>query len=196
VSFSSSGKHYTQILRGAPFEMFLSADQDKPQRLEQQGLVVPGYRTTYAVGRLVLWSKDPRLIHNSAEVLATQNYQHLAIANPELAPYGRAATEVLQALNLLEFTRPRWVVGKSISQTYQFVMSQNAELGWVAASQVMQGGQIVSGSGWIVPESMHQPIRQDMVLLVRGEKNSAARALFEFITQDSTQAVIRSFGYR
>jgi molybdate transport system substrate-binding protein len=196
VSFNSSGKHYAQIVHGAPFDLFLSADQEKPRLLEQQGFVLPGYRATYAIGQLVLWSKDSQLITQSPEILFGQDFHHLAIANPELAPYGQAAMQVLQKLNLVAATRSRWVVGKSISQTYQFVVSQNAELGFVAASQVMRSGKLDSGSGWIVPESMHQPIKQDVVLLIRAKGNHAAEQFYQFLLQQPTQQLIRSFGYR
>lgn len=194
--YGSSGRLFAQIVNGAPFDVLLSADQDKPQRLEQQGLAVSGSRFTYAVGTLVLWSPDPSLIVEGVTVLQEGNYQRLAIANPRLAPYGEAATEVLQSLGLLELTRPRWVMGENIAQTYLFVSSGNAGLGFVALSQVQQQGRIPQGSFWIVPANMHSAIRQDAVLLERGSVNLAAQELIQYLQSVPVQLTLESFGYR
>lgn len=197
VSYGSSGKHYAQILHGAPFDLFLSADQEKPLQLEQAGLTVKQTRVTYAIGRLVLWSADPKLItESSAHILRRPEIRYLALANPKLAPYGQAAIQVLKRLQLLESSQAQWVIGENISQVYQFINTGNAELGFVAASQVFDGGQLTSGSVWLIPQNFYQPIRQDMVLLNREGSQVAAQELYRFILSPATQRKIRNFGYQ
>jgi molybdate transport system substrate-binding protein len=195
LSFGSSGKFYAQIENGAPFQMFLSADDEKPARLEQEGLAVPGSRFTYAVGTLVLWSARPGLVDNKGAVLRNGQFNKLAVANPKLAPYGAAAVETLSALGLKAALQPRFVEGENIAQTFQFVQTGNAELGFVALSQVMQDGRIASGSAWIVPDSLHSPIRQDAVLLSNGRGNAAATALATYLKGDKARAIMRAYGY-
>ena len=195
LSFGGTGSLHAQIRHGAPFQVLLAADDETPRRLEAEGLGVPGSRFTYATGRLVLWSRQPGLVDDKGEVLRSGKFQRLAIANPKLAPYGAAAVETLTRLGLLAELQPRIVQGDNIGQTYQFVASENAQLGFVALSQVHADGRISQGSGWLVPASLHQPIRQDAVLLKAGQGNPAASALLTFLRGDKARAVIRSYGY-
>jgi molybdate transport system substrate-binding protein len=196
LSFGSSGKFYAQIRNGAPFEVFLSADDETPARLEQEGATVGGSRFTYAVGRLVLWSADAQRVDGKGEVLRRGGFNKLAIANPKVAPYGRAAVEVLTHLGLLEAVSGRFVQGENIAQTHQFVVSGNAELGFVALSQVMKDGRLAAGSAWLVPDTLHAPIRQDGVILSAGKDNPAAAALMSYLKGDTARAIIRAYGYR
>lgn len=196
LAFGSSGKFYAQIRHGAPFEAFFSADRAKPEALEKAGVAVPGSRFTYAVGGLALWSGDGNLVRGGPGVLERGAFNKLALANPRLAPYGAAAVQVLRKLSLEEATRPRWVQGENIAQAYQFVASGNADLGFVALSQVSEDGRIDSGSAWEVPEDLHDPIRQDAVLLKRGADSAAARALLRFMRGERAAAIIESYGYR
>ncbi len=196
LSFGSSGKFYAQIKNGAPYQVFLSADQAKPQALANDGMVVSGSRFTYALGALALWSADKNLIDESAAVLKTGNFRKLAIANPRLAPYGNAALETLDALGLRTALSASLVRGENIAQAYQFVGSGNAELGFVALSQVWQDGEIRQGSGWKVPGDLHSPIRQDAVLLLKGRRSAAAGALLAFLKSEQARDVIKRFGYR
>jgi molybdate transport system substrate-binding protein len=195
LAFGSSGKFYAQIRNGAPFQVFLSADDAKPARLEQEGMTVAGSRFTYAVGTLVLWSAQPGLVDDKAEVLKRGAYNKLAVASPKLAPYGAAAMEVLDGMGLKAAVEPKLVQGENIAQTYQFVLSGNAELGFIALSQVMKNGEISSGSAWVVPSNLHQPIRQDAVILSSGQGNAAASALMNYLQGDKAKAIIRSYGY-
>lgn len=195
LSFGSSGKLFAQIKHGAPYQLFFSADQDKPERLEQAGLVAVNGRVTYAIGQLVLWSNKPDFIDNHESRLVTGKFNRLALANPKLAPYGRAALETLNTLKLTQQTKTKWVQGENIAQTYQFVASDSVDLGFVALSQVMKSGKINKGSSWLVPEQYYQPIKQDVVLLNMGKNNTAARAFFDFIQGQKAQAMIKSYGY-
>ncbi|WP_051235751.1 molybdate ABC transporter substrate-binding protein [Marinimicrobium agarilyticum] len=196
LSSGSSGKFYAQIRNGAPFQVFLSADQAKPQALAQEGWTVDDTRFTYALGALALWSRDPKRIDPQGQVLREGNFNKLALANPRLAPYGVASVEVLEALALVEATRSRWVQGENIAQTYQFVHTGNADIGFVALSQVMRDGALKGGSAWRVPPHHHNPIRQDAVLLKRGADSEGATALWRFLQSDTAQRIIESYGYR
>jgi molybdate transport system substrate-binding protein len=196
LSFGSTGQFYAQIQHGAPFDLFLAANDQAPAKLAQEGKVVPGSRFTYAIGRLVLWSKDPGLIDGNADILKSDRFTKLAIANPQLAPYGAAALEVIERLGLSQALLPKLVQGKNIGQTFQFVSSGNAQLGFVASSQVIADGQIRGGSGWIVPDDYYLPIKQDAVFLTAGQHKAGARALFEYLKSDQARAIISSFGYR
>lgn len=196
LSFGSSGKIYAQIRNGAPFQVFLSADQAKPEALEQDGLIVAGSRFTYAIGTLALWSAEPGVIDGDDRRLRDGRFNKLALANPRLAPYGAAAVEALEALGLRQATEPQWVMGENIAQTYQFVATGNADLGFVALSQIMQEGQIWKGSSWIVPEDLYSPIRQDAVLLDAASDSEGARALLDYLRSDEARAIIHSYGYR
>lgn len=195
LAFGSSGKFYAQIKNGAPFQVLLSADAETPARLEQEGMTVPATRFTYAIGALVLWSASEDMVDGGGDVLRKGGYAHLAIANPKLAPYGAAAVEVLKQLGLLDAVRPKLVQGENIAQTWQFVASGNAELGFVARSQVTRGGKLSHGSAWIVPANLHPPIRQDAVVLANGRGNAAAGALMAYLRSEQAKAVIRAYGY-
>ncbi len=195
LAFGATGKFYAQIRNGAPFEVLLAADEETPARLEQEGAAVAGSRFTYATGRLVLWSAKSRYVDDKGEVLTKDGFKHLSIANPKLAPYGAAALEVLTALKLLDKVRPRFVTAENIAQAYQFVASGNAELGFVALSQVLKNGKPGAGSAWIVPANLHQPIKQDAVILDKGRGKPAAVAWLKYLKGDKAKAVIRSFGY-
>lgn len=195
LSFGSSGKFFAQIKHGAPFQVFLSADQDKPLALEQAGLIVPNSRFTYAVGALALWSSQYGFMDNDATRLKNGDFNKLALANPKLAPYGSAAVEVLEKLGLKEATVSKWIQGENILQTYQFVSSGNADLGFVALSQIMAAGQLSAGSAWIIPADLYPPIRQDAVLLRTGRNSTAARALLQFLRSAQGRETIESYGY-
>jgi molybdate transport system substrate-binding protein len=192
LSFGSSGAFYTQMTQGAPFEVLLSADVERPKKAEADGLAVPGTRFTYAVGRLVLYSATPGLVDHNGAVLKTGTFAHLAIADPVAAPYGVAAAETLTRLGLIDALTPRIVKGSSITQAYQFVATGAAELGFVAASQVIG---VPGGSRWIVPAKLHAPIDQQAVLLKTGAANPAAAAFVRFLRGPQAVAIIKRFGY-
>ena len=195
LSFGATGKFYAQIVNGAPFELLLAADDETPARLEKEGQGVAGSRFTYAIGKLVLWSADPALVDAKGEILKKGGFRHLALANPKTAPYGAAAVETMSKLGVLGTLQPLFVQGENISQTQQFITTGNAELGFVALSQVFKDGRITGGSAWIVPAGLYEPIRQDAVLLARGRDKPAAAALAAYLKGDKAKAVIRSFGY-
>ncbi|UCV29886.1 molybdate ABC transporter substrate-binding protein [Ferribacterium limneticum] len=195
LSFGGTGKFYAQIVNGAPFEILVAADDETPARLEKEGQGVAGTRFTYGIGKLVLWSTNPDLVDAKGEVLKTANFKHLALANPKTAPYGTAAVETMTRLGLLPSLQGRFVQGENIAQTYQFILSGNAELGFVALSQVFKDGKITSGSAWIVPASLYEPIRQDAVLLAKGKDKPAASALLVYLKGEKARSIIKSFGY-
>jgi len=195
AAYGATGSLYAQIRNGAPHHVLLSADDTTPKKLEDEGLAVSGSRFTYATGRLALWSRQPGLVDGQGEVLRSGKFRRLAIANPKLAPYGAAALETLTRLGLLEQVRPKLVQGDNIAQAHQFVDTENAELGFVALSQVLTQGQLTAGSVWVVPASMHAPLRQDAVLLTRGQDQPAARALLRYLKGDRALAIMRSYGY-
>lgn len=192
-SFGSTGQLFTQIAHGAPFDAFLAADEARPERAETEGLGVAGTRFTYAIGVLVLWSADPDRIDGTPAVLSDPTLRHVAIANPATAPYGAAAVDTMKALGVLEELEPRLVEGKNVSQTYQFVATGNAPVGFVAASQVKDND---TGSSWTVPDDMYRPLRQDAVLLAHGRENEAAKAFLEFLKGPEAVKVIEGFGYK
>jgi len=196
LSFGASGKFYAQIKNGAPFKILLSADDEKPIQLVKDGLAVADSRFTYAIGTLVLWSAKPGFVDGKGEVLNKGSFNKIAIANPKLAPYGTAAIELLTKRGLLAAITPKFVQGENISQTFQFVSTGNAELGFIALSQVMNDGAITNGSAWIVPGSMHSPIRQDAVLLTTGKDNAAAKALLTYLKSERVKKSIRLYGYQ
>ncbi len=195
VSTGSTGKLCAHIVAGAPFEVLLAAGDESPRRLVAEGHAVAGSSFTYALGRLVLWSAQPGLVDGQGAVLASGSFRHLAIANPKVAPYGAAALDVLKARGLLDAVTPRLVTGESIGQAYQFVATGNAELGFVALSQVSVPGRPQAGSLWRVPQTLHREIRQDAVLLKNGQGNPAARALLDFLKTDAARQTMRDFGY-
>jgi molybdate transport system substrate-binding protein len=195
LSFGATGAFYTQIKQGAPFDVLLAADDERPARLEREGDTVPGTRFTYAIGQLVLWSAKPGLVDDQGAVLKTRQFHKIAIANPKHAPYGAAAVQALDSLGLTAALQPRLVTGDSIGQAYNFVATGNAELGLVALSQVLAGGRLKSGSMWLVPGKLHAPIVQDAVILQRAAGNPAAQAWMALLRTPSTQALLRSHGY-
>lgn len=194
-AFGASGKLYAQIRNGAPFQVLLSADDAIPAKLVTEGLAEASSRFTYAIGRLVLWSADADRVDPQGSVLKSGTFAKLAIANPKTAPYGRAAVETLIRLGVLASVEPKFVQGENIAQAFQFVQSGNAELGFVALSQVMKDGTLSQGSSWIVPAELHAPIRQDAVLLITGKDNPAAVALLAYLKTDKARTLIRGFGY-
>jgi molybdate transport system substrate-binding protein len=195
LAFGSTGRFYAQVKSGAPFEVLLAADQATPARLEQEGAAVAGTRFTYAIGRLVLWSATPGVVDDRGEVLRHPEGGRIAIADPKLAPYGAAAVEVMRKLGLADALRPRLVQGENVAQAWQFASTGNAQLGFVALSQVMVDGRIAQGSAWVVPADLHAPIRQDAVLLAVGRNHPAAIALLAYLRGDSARAVLRASGY-
>ncbi|WP_417707958.1 molybdate ABC transporter substrate-binding protein [Pseudomonas sp.] len=196
ASFGATGQFYAQIRHGAPFDVLLSADDSTPARLEGDGATVPGSRFTYAIGSLVLWSADASYLDGTNAALKAGQFRHLSIANPKAAPYGLAAMQVLDKLGLSEAVKAKLVEGQNITQAHQFVSSGNAELGFVALSQLYKDGQLSSGSAWIVPDAMYDPIRQDAVMLKQGANNPAAVALVEYLKGPEAAKVIESFGYK
>src|ERR1700688_70760 len=195
VVSGATGNLYAQIRNGAPFELLLAADAQTPKKLEDLGLTVPGQRFTYAVGRLVLYSAGAAYVGAHGEALKKGEFAHLALANPKTAPYGAAAIEALKSLGLLEVVGPKFVQGESIAQTFEFAYSGNAELGFVALSQVAPPDKVVPGSWWIVPQELYAPIRQDAVLLKTAEGHPAALALMYYLRSEKAKTVIRSYGY-
>ena len=196
LAFGSSGHLLAQIQNAAPYEVFLSADTDKPARLIADGQAVAASRFTYAVGKLVLWSATPGLTQDGVAVLKAGDFQRLALANPKLAPYGAASIETLKALGVYDALQAKIVQGNNISQTYQFVVTGNAQWGFVALSQVIdEKGNIGQGSSWIVHRELYSPIRQDAVLLQTGVANPAATALLTFLRGPEASAIIARYGY-
>lgn len=191
----ATGKFYAQIKNGAPFQVLLAADTQTPLLLEQEGFAVPGSRFTYAVGRLVLWSKQRDLVDAQGDVLRSARFKRLAIADPRLAPYGAAAVQVLERMGLFVQVKDRLVQGDSVVQAYQFVASGNAELGLLARAQLIVDGKPVAGSSWLVPEYMHSPLRQDAVLLKLGQSNPAALSFVQFLQSPRARAMVREHGY-
>lgn len=195
LSFGATGKFYAQINNGAPFGVLLAADDTTPAKIAQEGKGDANTRFTYAVGKLVLWSKQDGYVDAQGDVLKKTDWQHIAIANPKLAPYGVAAMETVNKLGLSATIAPKTVLGENIGQTYQFAATGNAELGFVALSQVMEDGKIKSGSAWIVPAAMHAPIRQDAIVLNSAKDNVAAKALMDYLKGDKARAIISAYGY-
>ncbi|KUM39952.1 molybdate ABC transporter substrate-binding protein [Pseudomonas sp. EpS/L25] len=196
ISSGATGQLYAQIKNGAPFEVFLSADDSTPAKLEGEGAAVKGSRFTYAIGTLALWSPKTGYVDGKGAVLKQNGFTHLAVANPKTAPYGLAATQVLDKLGLTEAVKTRLVEGQNITQTYQFVATGNAELGFVALSQIYQDGKVKEGSAWIVPAELYEPIRQDAVLLEPGKDQAAAKALLAYLKGPQAAAVLKAYGYR
>ena len=191
LSFGASGQFYTQIQQSAPYKVFLSADDERPKKLAEEGLAIQGSRFTYAIGKLVLWSKDQDLIKGE-ETLKANAFSRLSIANPSAAPYGAAAIEVLEALNLYGTIKTKIVMGNTIAQAFQFVETGNAEIGFVSLSQIT-GNK--AGSRWMVPQSLYTPIRQDAILLKNGETDDASREFISFLKGPEARAIIEKYGY-
>ena len=192
LSFGSTGKQYAQIINGAPFDAFFAADTARPERLEAEGQAIAGSRFTYARGKLVLWSPDPGKVDAEGHVLSRDSFRFLAIANPKLAPYGEAARQVLQHLELWVGLEPRLVRGENIGQAFQFVRSGNADLGFVAWSQLVAANLVNTGSNWSVPALLHDPIDQQAV---RMSKREAVGDFIAFVRSTEGQAIIIQNGY-
>ena len=195
LALGSTGRFFAQIKNGAPFQVLLAADDETPARLATEGFAIAASRFTYAMGRLVLWSAQPGFVDAEGKVLREGRFQRMALADPKLAPYGAAAVEALTQLKLLPQLQARIVQGENIAQAFQFVFTGNAQLGFVALSQVMADDRIDKGSAWIVPAKLHQPIRQDAVLLTPGKDKPAAAALLHYLRGDTARAIIRAHGY-
>ena len=197
ASFGSTGKFYAQIKNGAPFQILLAADDETPTKLVKENLGVGASQFTYAVGKLVLWSAKTGLVDGAGAVLKTGDFAHLALADPKLAPYGAAAVETLKALGIFEVVQPKIVTAENITQAYQFIGSGNAELGFVALSQVRKDNKDgkVEGSFWLVPANLYTPIRQDAIILEPGKGKAAVEALMKFLKGDKARAIIKTFGY-
>jgi molybdate transport system substrate-binding protein len=195
VSSGATGKFYTQIISGAPFEVLIAADDETPKRLIAEGHAVAGSNFTYAIGKLVLWSAQPGFVDDQGAVLGSGKVKHVAIANPKVAPYGAAAMEVIKARGLSDAVTPKLVTAESIAQAYQFAATGNAELGFVALSQVAVPGKPAAGSYWTVPSNLYGEIRQDAVLLKVGADNPAAKALIDYLKSEPAKKLIREFGY-
>lgn len=190
----SSGKFYAQIKNGAPFDVFFSADQERPKLLEEEGIGIVGSRFTYAIGRLVLWSPDPSLV-TGEQTLRNGRFKHLAMANPQIAPYGVAAKQVMIKLGLWDQLQSRIVQGESLGQTMGFITSGNAKLGFIALSQVLDPAIKQAGSRWDIPLDLHDPINQDVVLLTKGRSNPGAEALLVYVRGADARRVVERFGY-
>ena len=188
----SSGKHYSQIMNGAPFDVFFSADIERARLLEQEGRVLAGTRFTYALGRLILWSSIDNYVDSEGDVLNKKDFRHLAIANPKLAPYGKSAEEALRSLKLWTNLKERLVWGENIAQTFQFISSGNAKLGFVAYSQIINPGISIDGSFWEVPQSVYEPIEQQAVLL---QDSDIGREFLSFVKSDESLSIIYESGY-
>ncbi|MBA4260697.1 MAG: molybdate ABC transporter substrate-binding protein [Comamonadaceae bacterium] len=195
ISLGPTGGLYTQIKNGAPFDVFLAADTERPEMLEKDGLTQPGTRFTYAIGKLVLWSVKEGRVDDQGAVLKAADLGKVALANPKTAPYGTAAVEAMEKLGLRAALQPKLVQGESIGQAFNFVKTGNADVGFVALAQVLAGGRLKEGSMWVVPQAYYEPIRQDAVLLKRGAQNEAALALLKLLQSPNIKDLIRSHGY-
>ncbi|MGE0099550.1 MAG: molybdate ABC transporter substrate-binding protein [Hydrogenophaga sp.] len=195
ISVGATGGLYAQIKNGAPFDLMLAADTKTPAQLEADGLAQPGGRFTYATGKLVLWSADAAKVDAQGAVLKGEGFRKLAMANPKTAPYGAAAVQTMDQLGLTASLTPKLVQGESIGQTYNFAFTGNADIAFVAMSQVLEGGKLKGGSMWVVPQNLYTPIQQDAVLLKRGANNEAARALMTLLKSPNIKDLIRSYGY-
>lgn len=196
LSFGSTGKFFAQVANGAPFDVLLAADVETPARLERDSRAVGGSRFTYAFGRLALWSAKKDKVDSRGEVLKKGDFRHLALPNPKFSPYGAAAFGVMQKLDVMASLQAKFVLAENVSQVYQFAASGNAEVAFVALSQIWKDGKLTTdGSAWIIPPDMHAALPQDAVLLDRGRNNPAASALLAYIKGDKARSIIRSYGY-
>lgn len=199
IIMGSTGNLYSQITNGAPFYILFAADVERPQRLEEEGYTSYGSRFTYAIGRIILWSRNDDLVEDFPTlegILSSNAFRRLAIANSDVAPYGVAAQQVLEGLGLWDLLQSKIVRGENISQTYQFVRSRNAQIGIIALSEVSRPGTEISGSHWEIPDSLYQPIEQQAVVLADSSDLDEANAFIEFVKSDEIRALIRQFGYK
>lgn len=192
LSFGASGQFYTQIANGAPFDIFLSADDERTKKAVQEGYAVPGSEFTYAIGKLVLWSATPGYVDKDGAILKKGSYNHISLASPKAAPYGAAAVETLKALSIYSTIESKIVTGENIGQTYQFILSKNSELGFVAYSQIIAQKE---GSFWMVPDKFYTPIVQNAVILKHGQNNVVAKGFYKFLKSKAAVEVIRRYGY-
>ena len=195
LTYGSTGKLYAQIKNGAPFDILLAADSATPARLVKEGLGVAGTPFTYATGRLALWSTQAGFVDDRGDILKNGQFNSLALASPKLAPYGAAAIETLRSLGLLASLEPKIVLGESIGQTFSFIATGNAQLGFVALSQLVQDGKVKAGSAWIVPTKLHSALNHDAVVLNRGKTLAASAEFMAYLKRDKTRDIIRSSGY-
>ncbi len=195
LAFGATGKFYAQIRNSAPFEILLAADDETPTKLAKEGAAVAASQFTYAKGKLVLWSAKEVIVDDKGDVLKKGGFDHIALANPKLAPYGAAAVEAMKALGVYDSLSPKFVTAENIGQTYQFVKSGNALLGFVALSQVTKDNRITEGSAWVVPANLYPPIRQNAIVLEKGKGKPAVEALMKFLQGEAAKAIIRSYGY-
>jgi molybdate transport system substrate-binding protein len=196
LSAGSTGSLYAQIKNGAPFEVFLAADQRRPKALVSDKLGVNGSRFTYAQGQLAFWSMKSDYKTQQDFIDAVSQVEHIAIANPKNAPYGAATIDAMKALGVYQQAQPKIVEGNNIGQTYQYVSSETVSCGFVALSQIYQNGKITEGSAWLVPSSLHRVLKQDAVLLNQGQSSDVAKALLAFLQSEPAKQTIRSFGYK
>ncbi|RJX32183.1 MAG: molybdate ABC transporter substrate-binding protein [Oxalobacter sp.] len=195
LSFGSTGKFYAQIRNGAPYDILLSADESTPAKLIAENHAVRHSNFTYAIGKLALWSANPAMVDHSGKVLTEGTFRHLALANPKLAPYGAASVQAMQSLGIVEKLKDKFVLGENLPQVYQFVASGNAELGFVALSQIYQKGRYAGGSFWILPENLYSPIKQDAVALTQGKNKPAVDAFLHYLKSKPAKGIIQSYGY-
>jgi molybdate transport system substrate-binding protein len=195
VTLGATGKLYAQIKNGAPFDLLLAADTKTPEKLATEGHGIASSRFTYATGKLALWSAKVGRVDDKGQVLKAADLGKVALASPKVAPYGAAAVQAMDRLGLMAALAPRLVQGESIGQAFAFAATGNADVGFVALSQVLEGGKLKSGSVWVVPQSLYSPIKQDAVLLTKGEANEAAKALFKLLQSPNGKDLIRSYGY-
>jgi molybdate transport system substrate-binding protein len=195
LSFGSTGGFYAQIKNGGPFQILVAADRETPSKLEKEALGVPGSSFTYAMGKLVLWSRKPNLVDQQGQILKVGQFQKLAIANPKLAPYGAAAMETLNKLGLLNELLSKLVQGENINQAFQYVETENAQIGFVAMSQIVDQGKLIQGSAWVVPAHLYAPIQQDAILLLSGQGNAAALALMVYLKSPQAKSIMTDYGY-
>lgn len=195
ISYGATGQFRAQIMNGAPYEVFLTADDVTGQQLVNDGQAVPESRFVYATGSLVLWSLDPSLTDSLEEFLKHGSFRHLVMANPALAPYGAAARETLERLGLWNDLKSKILYGENISQAYSMVLGGGAPLGFIAKSQVMRHGQWLSGSVWVIPDHLYKPLHQEAILLLKGQHSQGARALMAYLKNEKSRNIIQSYGY-
>ena len=195
LSYGSTGKFYAQIRNGAPFDVLLSADNTTPARLATEGFATTETQFTYATGKLVLWSPKTKLIDSRGSILGRGEFRHIALANPKLAPYGAASIKAMQALGVYENLKDKFVLGENLPQVHQFVASGNAELGFIALSQIFQNGQYSAGSFWIVPDRLYPPVRQDAIALTQGKNKPAVAAFLKYLKGKDAKEIIQAYGY-
>ncbi|MCW8996465.1 MAG: molybdate ABC transporter substrate-binding protein [Psychromonas sp.] len=196
ASYASVGALYAQIRQGGPFDLFISADSLVPERLEQQGLGVPGTRISYAVSQLVLWSASRERIDGTSEILQRNTFKHLALPNPKVGVHGKAAIEVLDKLGLTRQISGKFVEGKNVLQTFQYIETEAAELGFISMSLIHRGSQPLPGSYWIVPDSLHTPLVQQAIRLSKANSPDLAQAFLDFMLTPQAQSIIKYYGYR